>query len=105
MGRSPVEQSGPLRPEGCTLQSDAEALAQGCKSRWGHQAVTRDTPIGSARSPRYPVRFPYPQRAAPGTVREHQRRLPAAPGSAAALRVVGRGRRDIAQVDEVELGD
>ncbi len=23
MGRSPVEQSGPLRPEGCTLQSDA----------------------------------------------------------------------------------
>ena len=45
MGRSPVEQSGPLRPEGCTLQSDAEALAQGCKSRWGHQAVTRDTPL------------------------------------------------------------
>ena len=27
MGRSPVEPSGPLRPEGCSLQSDAEALA------------------------------------------------------------------------------
>jgi len=55
MGRSPVEQSGPLRPEGCTLQSDAEALAQGCKSRWGHQAVTRDTPLkilGESLAPR-----------------------------------------------------
>ena len=44
-------------------------------------------------------------RAASGAVGEDQRRLPAATGPAAALRIVGRGGRDVAQVDEVQLGD
>ena len=44
-------------------------------------------------------------RAAPRAVGEDQRRLAAAAGPAAALGVVGRRRRHVAQVDDVELGD
>ena len=44
-------------------------------------------------------------RAAPGAVGEHQGGLPTASRASAALRVVGGGRRYVAQVDEIELGD
>jgi hypothetical protein len=44
-------------------------------------------------------------RAASGTVGENQSWLPAAPSSPAALRIVGRSGGDIAQVNEVQLGD
>ena len=44
-------------------------------------------------------------RAAPRAVGEDQRRLPAATGAPAALSVVGRRGRDVAQVDEVQLLD
>ena len=43
--------------------------------------------------------------AAPGAVGEDESGLSAAPGASAALRVVGRSGRNVAQVDEVELGD
>ena len=43
--------------------------------------------------------------AAPRAVGEDQGGLSAAPRAPAALRVVGRGGRNVAQVDEVELGD
>ena len=43
--------------------------------------------------------------AAPGAVGEDESGLPPAPGASAALRVVGRSGRNVAQVDEVELGD
>ena len=44
-------------------------------------------------------------RAAGRAVGEHERGLPAAAGAAAALRVVRRRGRDVAHVDDVELGD
>ena len=44
-------------------------------------------------------------RAASRAVGEDQGGLSTAPGTAAALRVVGRGGRHVPQVDEVELGD
>ena len=43
--------------------------------------------------------------AAPGAVGEDKGGLPASSRTPAALRVVGRGGRNVAQVDEVELGD
>ena len=44
-------------------------------------------------------------RAASGTVGEDQRRLPAPSSPATALRIIGRSRRNIPQVNEVQLGN
>ena len=43
--------------------------------------------------------------ASGGAVGEHERGLPRPPGTAGALGVVGRGRRDVAQADDVERRD
>lgn len=44
-------------------------------------------------------------RAATGAVGINQRGLSTTTGAATALRVVGRGRRDVAKIDDVKLGD
>ena len=86
---------GHLHPDGMDVRAHEIAIAH-VDARRGHRA--RDHLAGLAEEILV-------VRAASGTVGEDQRRLPAATGPAAALRIVGRGRRDVAQVDEVQLGD
>ena len=92
-------------PEALAGLGQPDARGRGARTRSSlprssRGGLTAPATIGSGRRKKY-WSCGLPARA----VGDHQRRLAAAAGPAAALGVVGRRRRHVAQVDGVEVGD